>query len=128
MKKTKTMRPMQITYAVQRLDEIANTKLSALKTNFTTEVKPFTVADFIKEVKAGRIKVHPGYEGNDVCRHNYISSIFHIPNRESKFDNKNYEKAAAPIRKEYASIKDKLILGDASDAIKLLEAFATKNF
>lgn len=122
------MKPTQINYAVTRLDEITRDKTAALEEKFSTPAKILTVADLVKGIKNGSVKPRTEYLTNDVHRHSYVSSVFDLSGLEPKFDGKGYAKAVKPLQDEYTKIKDKLVLGDASEALKLIEAFAAKTF
>ena len=133
--KTKTLnQPMnatQIKHAAARLDEIKKLKIEAIERPGNFSMTEMQVA----AIKAGKARLAVG-KLKDITRYTDVHEVFEYPTlptedearaeHEAKVGKVNQKIQA--IHAEAARLKDLLILGDASEAMKMLKAFEAKKF
>jgi hypothetical protein len=129
------MSALQMNHALNRLSEISNEKAEAIKARLKGPARELTGKQFVTGVKNGSIKLRRDAASRLVVSDNhyrgtlnYLTEVFDLKAYTSSDDNKKVEAALKPLRAEMSVLKDKLILGDSSDALKLIEAFAAKKF
>jgi hypothetical protein len=120
-------------YAMQRVSQIEAGKLSAIKIAMPKkETKVITYGELAKLIKTGKIQLNTKMVSADRIIHSseYVTNVFdtsefHKPKGygESDIDTDAYEKKIAPIKKEAQAIRDKIMLGDAEEALRLIVAF-----
>jgi hypothetical protein len=124
------MNKTQLEYAARRLENIYGDKRAAISQANQKKAPTFNGRAFIAAIKSGKLKLNPSYadkavkHGSDL---DYIFSNFDdfAGNRWNKpLPTKLYE----ALDKEYLALKDQLWLGDAKEALALIEAFAVKKF
>ena len=126
------MNKTQTEYALRRLQEVCNQKLTVIRDSLSTKAKAFDAVALVAAIKSGKIKARITYAGRHIDRYTDVSQVFDgldkFYTQEREMDNDAYNKAAAPIQAEYQRIQDQLILGDSKEALALIEAFAKKQF
>jgi hypothetical protein len=120
------MNQKQKEYAIERVTNIFSSKQQSIEAKYTVESKPISGNEMIDLVLKGKC---PKRKNPDRPRYNnsvYLRDVFDF----SKFEvvgGTDYKKAGkeiAPIRAEFQRIKDQIMLGDAEEAVKLIEKFA----
>lgn len=119
------MNKAQITYAIQRVDTSLKSKISAVEEKYTVKKKALTVTDVYKAIKEGAVKVNKGYETTKIDSYIDLDDVFDLSplGYRDVVDTKKSAPEIAKLKKEAESIKDKLILGDCQEALKLIESF-----
>lgn len=128
------MKAYQVKHALRRLDEEYSVKRAALKLSCYDKnaSKPLTAGELYDDLRKGKVTLAVERD-RQIGSWTYIHNVFdlskysdringHEPN--GKFDNKKYNDGEAKLNAEYGRVKDELILGDAKEALKLIEAFA----
>lgn len=109
-------------YAVERLDEIHHEKTAALREALTKEAKTISMAERIRLIEAGKVKLI-----NDIDRHTYLRDAYDFSAHETSggLDRKALAKGTAAIDKRYSKAKDKIMLSDCTEeqAAKLISDF-----
>jgi hypothetical protein len=94
----------------------------AIRQKHTTEAVELSTEGKRKALTEGRFKVHqsrPRYNSG------YLSDFVAFDEESPKsVDQKAIDKAVAALTKSYTNLTDQLVLGDASEALRLLEQFA----
>ncbi|MCQ9208611.1 MAG: hypothetical protein NG712_04450, partial [Omnitrophica bacterium] len=91
--------------------------------------KKLTYDQALKLIRVGKIKMIPRMKDRTLYRSDDFDDVFdvtslHDYNGSDSYDTKAYNKKCAPIHAEALRIKDQIMLGDAAEALKMIEAFA----
>jgi hypothetical protein len=122
------MNKTQLEYAVKRLDSVHSDKWRAIKEQHAKAQQPFDGNALVKAIKSGKVTINTKY-AKRVLGYCDISECFDgIPDKEKPTENEAFKKAVAPLEAEHSRIRDQLYLGDAKEALALIEAFAAKKF
>ncbi len=126
------MKPREQAYAMERIEEIAEQKFRAIEKELPVlKPKRITYKRALVLIKQGKIKLKPNYPDRELYSNDDFDNVFDVTEYHedtynfSPYDKKAYEKKAEPIRKEVRRIKDQIMLGDATEALKLIEEFAS---
>jgi hypothetical protein len=129
------MNKTQLDYARQRLEEIYRNKAADLRQACIVEAKkePPTLGELAQLIKTGKVKMRDDiYAENRLRGDTYIGSIFNIDpylaHSQPKYDEKRHEARYTALRSEFRVAVDRLVLGDAKEALSMIEAFAAKEF
>lgn len=110
-------------YATGRIDSIAAEKCHAIKEKYTTDGVSLTGVQRLSAFGAGKYKIR-----SDVREINTYTDLCKVveftDESEDKMDSSRIEAEQAKVRVEATRIKDQLMLGDANEALKLIEKFA----
>lgn len=123
------MNHTQKKYAMERVDGIASAKIEAIEEAMpTTPHKILTYRKAEKLIKEGKVKMIASPSKEIHCYRNFVDTFdfskHHDYNRRTpNYDPKAFKKKADVVRKERTRIKDKIMLGDAEEALKMIEAF-----
>jgi len=118
------MNATQRKYALERAAEIFNVKKKELEKAYTDPIPALTTDGLVKGIKKGTI----GMRKPTRTIHNYtdVSDIFLLP-KGYQGDDRRMKKEFGPkiarLKNEYGRVKDEIMLGDAEEAVKLLNAF-----
>lgn len=118
------MNKTQLQYAVSRLEDACKLKISELKSSKPRKV--FDAEALIAGIQSGKIRIRKSAAGREVLSYTDVGNIFILPEREEEKPDPTYQKAKADIVAEARRIQDQLYLGDAKDALALIEAFEAK--
>lgn len=135
------MTAQQKKYAVKRIEDLAQAKIAATDTpRRNIEFKKPTTAEIRQEygesVPVGDLKlqhVSCGYpyfiarQGSDFCE--AVTKLYE--RKQKEYDDARREPAnpkAREIMQEAQRLSDQVMLGDSEEALKLIEAFAAKEF
>jgi len=119
----------QIRYAVKRVTDIENRLLQSLnKSDFETSAVTFDAEKRFKLFKQGKFRIEiEGVEKNPFHSKNcyaYFQNIVLVEGeRKYHFDKDKFETVRNKIKSEADRIRDILNLGNAEDALKLIEKF-----
>ena len=118
------MNQQQKRYAEKRIDELKEQKLKKISDENTTKsltLSPLERAILIRDGNVTMVELPT----ESVHSLNYIENLYDFSEHEVKyyFDNDAYKAASTLIINEAIRINDSLILGDAEEAIALIEAF-----
>lgn len=123
------MKPAEQKYAMERIAGLAKEKLTAIRKSLTVvKAKKLTYGQALRLIKSGKIKLdYP--KSKELHRYDEFSDVFdlkghHDYHGSGGYDEALYSKKAAPVRKEVQRIKDQIMLGDATEALKLIEKFS----
>ena len=114
----------QINYALRRLSQITDAKRTKVRKKFTTPAKPPTVAEVIRKIKSGKLVLAPhvcvdrAVQSGDTLRNLFDLDLY------SKVEHKGLSEALVEIDAEEVRLRDKLMLGDCAEALKLLEDYS----
>jgi hypothetical protein len=118
----------QVTYAVNRVHGIANSKKEAFASSIPLAKGGLSFTEKVKLIRAGQAKLRPTDELKSytdlVDAYVFPSDVAHrkaTAAREEKIKQFN-----GKVDAEVCAITDKLMLGDAEEALGLIEAFAKK--
>ncbi len=127
------MNRTQLEYAIHRLKDASTEKLSALKDRYTKKHPPFDAEALVKAIKEGKVTAKKNIRA--IHRYDDVGVVFVgidkflRDNDDDVYTDKDaYEKEASAIRADVIKITDQLYLGDAKEALALIEAFAAKKF
>lgn len=116
------MNLQQKNYALNRATEIKNTKINELKNKCTTKAIQITKLEKLELIAQGKVKIKKGYKSIPEYQMDDIHKVFDFSSYEKpeKFDDKTYNEKSSVIIKKVTEIKDKIMLGDAEEALRLL--------
>ena len=110
-------------YALDRISQIANQKIAAIKLKHTKEGVSLTSAERLAALKNGDFKVRPGING--VPTYAEIKNVFiFTAEKAAQSDDVKIEAEIAKVGREATRIKDQLMLGDSQEALQLIEQFS----
>jgi hypothetical protein len=122
------MNKTQLEYAVRRLDRLYSDKAALIRDANQKKNPEFDSKQFVAAVKSGKLKLSD--RSLLIDEYTYVASIF--TNLKDFVKPRNLKDMSKPqyaaIEAEYNWIKDQLYLGDAKEALALIEAFAAKKF
>lgn len=125
------MRPKEQKYAMERVEEIALQKFSAIRDALPIIMaKRLTYEQALRLIRSGKIKLKIKKD-KKLYGYDDFSDVFDLKGHhdyqgEDSYDEKLYKKKTEPIRKERQRIKDQIMLGDTTKALRLIEDFAKK--
>jgi len=112
-------------YATGRIDSIASEKCAAIKDKHVVKGVSLSPQQRLKAFRDGKFKIKSGV----IAIHGYTDLCNVIDFTDEREDVKDDAKIAAECAKvlsESVRIKDQLMLGDATEALKMIEKFAAK--
>jgi hypothetical protein len=117
------MTAQQRKYATERVAEIEKQRLAANDETHSTPGVSLTPKERFDLLVAGKVPLVAGR--TEVGNAAYVYQVFDFSAFESpaRIDTEARDKGRAAIRKEAAAIRDKIMLGDADEALQLLSAF-----
>jgi len=119
------MNQQQKAYAMARVSSILNKKGSELKARFTTKGKSLTFVEKCRLIRNGGAELLPD---SQLSTWTDLKDAFLWGQHEIQdhFDQSAYDSAIEPFQAEATRIQDQLMLGDAEEALKLIQAFESK--
>ena len=121
------MNQQQRKYAMQRVTDIKDEKISALQTRYTKKGKSLTWAERIRLIRKGLVKLKANQSINELFWHNQgeIEHVFDFSKYEytDTLDEKLFTLGQDRILKKFTKIIDEIMLGDAKEAMKLIRDF-----
>jgi len=124
------MTPTQRNYAITRVNEILTEKERAVRKGcLRQEARNLTYDEAVKLIITGVIKPKKQKGTLTYDHYTHFGDVFDVeaatdyyrPN--STYDEKAFSKTMAAVRERALVIKDRLILGDASEALKMVNEF-----
>ncbi len=112
------MNQSQLKYARERAEKIKREKLAALANDPRFKGITMSTKERLRALQSGEFAVKPKVSGPE-C---YLGSFLTF-NGETPADTKGKDREVQAIEKAHAALLDKLYLGDAEEALALLEAF-----
>lgn len=123
------MNKQQLTYAMERLDNVYREKRHAIHNECTTKGKVVTVDALVGLIKSGKLKVKTS--GSRVIdRYIDISTVFNLEpfQSEDELDKEKHDSRIKKLDDEFTKIKDELVIGDSDKAMELLKRFTSAKF
>lgn len=120
----------QLRYARERLENVRDLKLSDIRADCTKMPDKLNAKKLTDLIKSGKIKAVDDEDG-EISAYTNLRSVFQGIDpylKSSTFDKKRFESRKGKVMAEYTRIMDHLILGDASEAVKMIDTFTTKAF
>jgi len=117
------MNQTQKKYALERVEYIRRNKNSELENKYTTPKKQLSGDEMINLVVKKKVPIR-----KDISRNTYrpeLKDVFDFSNYESPkvIDSKKLSMAIKPINEKAQKIKDQIMLGDAEEALKMIQDF-----
>ena len=124
------MNKTQLEYAVRRLDSSAQEKASVIRDKYTKKSPTFDGDALVKAIKDGKLKLKEGRASKHIDHYDDLRDIFDLRQfiKEDVKDATAIAKACEPLFAEVTRIRDQLFLGDAKEALALIEAFEGRKF
>jgi hypothetical protein len=116
------MNKQQRDYAASRVSEISCAKCAAIDEKYTTPAVSLSQEARIAAFKAKKYKVNPGLTKIN-CYTKVIDIVSFTDEKPEKKDVKKIKEEKAKVTAEASKIVDELMLGDATEALKLIQAF-----
>ena len=116
------MNQKQREYALQRVNDIENARLCALKTKLTTPGVTLTLEQRAELIDQGKVRLKDKARED---KHTYWQNAFDFSQyeKEAVYDFEACKPLIAKIRAEAGRIKDQIMLGDAEEALSAIAAF-----
>jgi hypothetical protein len=118
-------------YAIERINYLANQKLEAIKDALPVlKPKRITYTKAVALIKQGKILINPKFRNKELYSNDDFDNVFDVTKYHEErynftpYDEDKFKKKAAPIYAEVTRIKDQIMLGDATEALKMIEEFA----
>jgi len=115
---------------MERIQNIARRKVSAIQDAMpVTKAKKINYKRAVALIKQGKIVLKPRYPNRELYYADDFEDIFdvkghHEYNGKDTYNQALCDKKTAPIYNESRRIQDQIMLGDATEALKLIEKFA----
>lgn len=127
----KEMTPTQRNYAIGRVNDIVKTKEQAIRKGcLLQDARTLTYKELARLIVKGVIKPKKENENDEYTGgYAYLKDVFDINaapdhfRRNATYDEKACSKKMTAVRERALVIKDKLMLGDASEALKMVNEF-----
>jgi len=122
------MNQTQRTYIKQRVSGILNTKAGQLREKLTKKPKTLTNLERVDMIRAGKVKMFPysklksNLTGQYGCQVDMVYDFSKYITRGG-IDQKKYNAGFAKLQKKANEIIDKVMLGDAEEALKMILEF-----
>lgn len=117
------MNTTQMKYALARVGEVAARKTRELQDALTTPAKDITEKERAELVRSGKVKLHSHITA--ISSYADVVNVFDFSKyTHGKIISPEFTKEAGDIATQADRIRDQIMLGDESVAMKLLEAFA----
>lgn len=112
-------------YCMDRVTAIYHNKNSEIVTQYTKKGKELTEEARARLVRTGKVKLKPQYK-NRITRYADVDDVFDFTaaGYGDQVDTKGMAKAQEELTAEYRRVKDLIMLGDSTEALELIEAFA----
>lgn len=115
----------QLLYAQSRLEAEFQKKQDKLRASFTKTVAPPLLSDVVAGIKSGKYKLSKDFsKDRPLHRCDTISSVFGIIAGETNLDRKGFNDAIRVLEEARQRAMDAIMLGEASEALKVIDAFA----
>jgi len=113
-------------YALERVDRIATRKIDKLKEKYTRKGKTLTDKERYCLIRDGKVPVRSEKEFDKFSYHqNEVTSVFVFSKYEwaATLNTKEYNPRKDKIIEELQRIQDQIMLGDAAEALGLIQKF-----
>jgi len=116
------MNQHQRKYAISRVSEIKNYKIKKLQEDCETKAVYLTEKERFEAFKKGQFKIRK--DASKISNYTDVVSIVCFDaEKERTFDEAKFKKECSKIEKEASRVSDEIMLGDAQEAMRLLEKF-----
>ena len=115
------MNKQQREYAEKRIREIAAKKEQALRVKYGRPAVRLNGVRRLQALKLGNFKIKPGLKKVD--RYSDISDVFIFTEETEEFISTRLKRELQLLENSVRRLRDKLYLGDALEALALLEKF-----
>ena len=122
------MNTTQRKYALERIKEIYRKKQKKLKDQCDVSKPSMTQKDLVKQIKNGKITCKDPSES--LYRYVDVQCVFGMPNGwlgESNLFSDDFTPRMKALDITYSKLRDKLMLGDALEALALIKEFEVSN-
>lgn len=123
------MNQAQRTYIKKRVEGILNEKSIKARTRYTTKGVTLTNRERLDLIRSGGVKLRSSLELNKLSEYSLssISTVFDFDKFETKqsFDQDSYSKVVVKLKAKANEITDKVMLGDAEEALRMIKEFET---
>lgn len=111
----------QKNYIIQRITALTAEKIKEANAVHLQKAKLLTPAQIATDIKNGKIKQRKTLSS---YVSGYLSDYFEVPSpTPTTQDRKDYDEACRKINVEAGRIKDEVMLGDCTEALKLIRQF-----
>jgi len=117
-------------HIIRRIKDIADRKKNEIRKRLPNiNDKPLTVEKFVKLVRGGKVKPYEKSKGESVSRVGIpdafdVSEYHHpVPYGKAAYDVDEYNRLIAPIILREQELIDEIVLGDATEALKMIRDF-----
>lgn len=114
------MNQTQIKYASARAASILRARTEDLPRKFTTPGRKLSDPEIVAALKAGEFTVR---DAKQESRYTYIRQYLDFGETEDVLDKEGLDAAKAALKASYDALMDKLMLGNAIEALALIAAF-----
>lgn len=118
------MNSTQRKYAVERVTAIKDTKIAAINSAHWASKKVITKEERCALLRAGKVKLKA--TTTEISTHTDVVDAYDFSKYEGYTQKQldEHQQALATIEQTAAQVRDKIMLGDAEEALKLLADFA----
>ena len=118
------MNHKQREYALTRVNQILANRLGALATRFKAEVKLLTDRERADLLRKGKVKLKASVEQVTTWT-DVVDAFDFSPFEQREKTTPEYAPAAKALEDEAQKVRDQIMLGDAEEAMRLLESFSS---
>lgn len=116
------MNQQQRKYALARVSEIKTVKIERLKKELTKPAVRLNKEQRLSAFRKGEFTIKK--EATEISNYTYVVDIISFnAESEEKFDKEKFHKQSLLIEKQANQVSDEIMLGDAQEAMRLLEKF-----
>ena len=117
------MNQTQKRYAIDRVNQIVRDKEKSLREKFTTKKVELSRQEKVTKIRKGQVKI---FSDKNITYNKcsfYLTDVFDFSpfEKQGGVDKKKYDDTMSPVRKKAQEVKDKIMLGDADEALKMIE-------
>jgi hypothetical protein len=120
------MNQTQKKYALERIDILKDQKIKKLRQKYTRKGKRLTDKERYLLIKDGKVQTRSEKEFDKFTyQQDRVNNVFVFSKYEwdSSINHKEYDPLESKIIKEARRIKDQIMLGDAEEALKMIQGF-----
>ena len=119
------MNQQQRKYALERVTTIKQQKIQGAKDKYITKGNRLSGTERLKALKAGEFTVNP--KVRSITDYQDIHSVLIFDGESETVENTEaLSKAKTTLESEANKVADQIMLGDAQAALRLIEAFSSK--
>jgi hypothetical protein len=120
------MNQTQKVYIRKRIEGILQSKLAELRKKLTVQPKTLSPREKIDMIYTGKVKLKPRKDVPlNVSSSLYVTHLYDFTKYETRggIDQEKFSKIYKTLKKEADTIIDNVMLGDAEEALKLIQNF-----